>query len=86
MKRIYSEAQVVFVDLGYVDESWYQGHDLMQKLCVAYKFEQRRLESESPGPMPSFDGILKQYRLPPREHASWRLYAHTFGSPWFRRT
>lgn len=86
MKRIYSEAKMVFVDLGDTDESWYQGHDLMQKLCMAYEFENYRFENVERGPMPSVDEMLKRYRLPPREHPSWKFYAQIFGSPWFRRT
>jgi hypothetical protein len=86
MKRIYSEADLVFIDLGDVEEAWYEGHDMMQKLCMTYEFEQTRLECNNPGPMPTADEIIKMYRLPPREHIAWKAYAHAFSSPWFRRT
>jgi hypothetical protein len=80
MKRIYSEAKVVFVDLGDAEISWYQGHDLMQKLCMAYELEETRFRSGESRPMPSTSEILNLYRLPPCAHSSWKFYARMFAS------
>ena len=37
MHRIYTEAAMVQIDLGDVDNSWYPGYDLLNKLCLGFR-------------------------------------------------
>ena len=42
MTRIYSEAAVLDIDLGHVDDTWYLGLDLLNKLCSVAKSRKER--------------------------------------------
>ncbi|KAL8690565.1 MAG: hypothetical protein Q9218_004017 [Villophora microphyllina] len=84
MHRIYSEASVVNIDLGHVDNSWYPGYDILHKLCFIAESEQQSAEEQQP--RRTARQIHHDYGLPTSTDVSWKAYMHTFSSPWFSRT
>ncbi|KAG8526111.1 uncharacterized protein KY384_000104 [Bacidia gigantensis] len=84
MRRIYSQATVVHVDLGHTDLSrsnrseWFQGYDLLKRLASAAKdiVPTSRRESED---------LYSRFGIYPT-HPAWVTYLDIFAMPWFQRT
>jgi hypothetical protein len=82
MGDIYSEASSVRVDLGDMDQSWYPGYELLNKLLVVIKIE----KSAPIGGGSTSAEVIRKYCLPKQSDAVWKTYSRLFGSAWFTRT
>ena len=82
MRRIYSEAAIVYVHLGDVDVSWYYGLELLKKLCFISELEQNKPNT----PSRKQAQACEHYGLPEPEHKAWSAYLKVLSSPWFTRT
>ena len=79
MRRIYQQAQVVYIDLGEVDLEWYLGFDLLHKLSFIHEWVKNSPEQD-------FSVLSIRYGIPPRDHGAWEEYYWLFTMPWFTRT
>lgn len=79
MRRIYQQAQMVYIDLGDVDLEWYLGFDLLHKLSFIYEWVKDSPEQD-------FSLLSIRYGIPPLDHAAWQEYYWLFTMPWFTRT
>lgn len=79
MRRIYQQAQMVYIDLGEVDLEWYLGFDLLHKLSFIYEWVKDNPEQD-------FSIISARYGIPPLDHAAWQEFYWLFTMPWFTRT
>lgn len=79
MRRIYQQAQTVYIDLGEVDPAWYQGFDLLHKLCFVHEWVKNSPEQD-------FFLVSRKYGIPALDHPAWEEYYWLFTTPWFTRT
>ena len=79
MRRIYQQAQEVYIDLGEVDLEWYLGFDLLHKLSFIYDWVKNNPEQD-------FSLVSIRYGIPTLDHAAWQEYYWLFTMPWFTRT
>ena len=82
MHRVYSEAAIVYVQLGDVDVFWYYGLELMKKLCFISELEKAKPNRPSRTQVEA----RAHYGLPEPEYVAWSAYMQVFSSPWFTRT
>ena len=83
MRRIYSTASSVRIDLGYYKDDWFQGFDILHKLNLVWEHEGGE---SSPHSYSNPQEVFQKYGLPSPEHFAWRAYMFLFQSPWFTRT
>lgn len=79
MRRIFQQAQVVYIDLGEVDLAWYQGFDLLHKLSFVHEWIKNNYEQD-------FSHVSAKYGVPPLDHPAWEEFYWLFTTPWFTRT
>lgn len=79
MRRIYRQAQMVYIDLGEVDLAWYHGYDLLHKLSFIREWVKS-------SPQQDFSLVSIRYGIPTFDHRAWEEYYWLFTMPWFTRT
>lgn len=79
MRRIYQEAQMVYIDLGEVDPAWYFGFDLLHRLAFIYEWIKDSPEQD-------FSVVSTSYGIPSPDHLAWEAFYWLFTMPWFTRT
>ena len=85
MRRIYSEAFVVHIDLGHTDLSrpemalWFQAFSLLEKLSMA-------AESIGSECKRTADELFYRFAIPDVSHNAWKYFLDIFAMPWFMRT
>lgn len=79
MRRIYQQAQMVYIDLGEVDLAWYLGFDLLHRLAFIYEWIKD-------SPQQDFSVVSTRYGIPSPDHVAWEGLYWLFTMPWFTRT